>query len=112
MARILSVSYEHALLVTRHQILAKQSEHAVTSVRDLPEALEACRSDEQFDVLVIGHSIPHAEKETLIHAFRDKRPKAAVVALKRHGEDILQDADLSIEPNPQELLKTLANLVD
>jgi hypothetical protein len=111
MAKILSVSYDEALLVTRHQILERQTDHAVTSVRGFSEALNACRSDEQFNLLIVGHSILHRQKEELIHAFREKHPKAAVIALKRQDETVVRDADLLIDPNPQELLKSVGNLL-
>jgi DNA-binding NtrC family response regulator len=105
------VSYDEALLTTRQQILSRQTDYAVMSVRDFSEALNACRSDEQFDLLIVGHSIPHTQKEELIHAFREKHPKAAVIALKRQDETVVRDADLLIEPHPNELLKSVGNLL-
>lgn len=111
MAKILSVSYDEPLLLTRHQILSSQTNHAVTSVRSFSEALDACRSDEEFDLLIVGHSIPPEQKETLINTFRHQHAKAAVIALKRQDESVVRDADVLIEPNPQELLKWVGNLL-
>ena len=111
MAKILSVSYDGVLLDTRHQILSTRTGYAVTSVRGFAEALKVCSSNHQFDLLIVGHSIPHSEKEALIQAFRANRPTAPVVALKRHGEDAVPGADVLIEPNPPELLRSVANLV-
>ncbi len=110
MAKILSVSYDGVLLDTRHQILSTQTGYAVTSVRGFAEALKVCSSNHPFDLLIVGHSIPRSEKEALIQAFRANRPTVPVVALKRHGEDA-PGADISIEPSPHELLRSVANLV-
>jgi len=107
--RILSVSYDQSLLRTRQQILESKG-HTVTSACGLTNALEHCDSDTPFDLFILGHSIPHAEKESLIEHFRAKRPAAQVVALKRIGEEYVTGADLLIEPNPRELLDAV-NLI-
>ena len=110
MARILSISYDEPLLTTRQQILESRR-HNVTSIGNLAEALAACESTTRFDLLIIGHSIPHAQKEQLVQAFRERRPHKPVIALKRGGEDGVGGADLSIDPNPAELLDSVAKII-
>jgi DNA-binding NtrC family response regulator len=108
--KILSVSYDEALLTTRQRILESQG-YTVTSAQGVRDALRHCKSTAPFDVFILGHSIPREEKETLIEQFRAHRPAAAVVALRRAGEGRVRGADLAIEPNPRELLDAIANLL-
>lgn len=110
MPRILSVSYDVALLDTRQKILSSKPGNVVTSARGMAEALKLCNSSERIDLFVLGHSIPHSEKEALVQAFRANHPAAQVIALKRVGEEMVHGADLFIEPNPHELLKSVAKL--
>ena len=111
MAKILSVSYDGVLLDTRHQILSARAGYSVTSARGFAEALQVCSSDQQFDLFIVGHSIPHSDKEALIQAFRAQRSTALVVVLKLDWESAVAGADMAIEPSPHELLKSVANLL-
>ncbi len=110
MADILSVSYLPSLLETREQLL-KSEGYEVTSARDLNAALKACKGSKRFQLLIVGHSIPHAEKDLLIEAFRTNYPAAPILALKRIGEQPARGADLVIEPEPVELLRSVASLI-
>ncbi len=108
--RILSVSYDQTLLNLRRQVLESKG-HAVTSACGLRDALQHCDSDTPFDLFILGHSIPHEEKEALLERFRANRPAAPVVALKRLGEEYVTGADAFIEPNPDQLLKAITKLI-
>jgi DNA-binding NtrC family response regulator len=108
MARILSVSYDESLLKTRELIL-EERRHQVVSALGFDEALKQCHSNGNFDLLVLGHSIPHAHKELLIAEFRS-HCSAPVVALKRYGEQPVRGADFHIEPKPEHLLQVVAQL--
>jgi DNA-binding response OmpR family regulator len=83
----------------------------VTSIGTLAEALEACKSSVPFDLLIIGHSIPHSEKVELIQAFRSRRSEKPVIALKRASEGLVSGADLFVDPNPTELLDSVTRLL-
>jgi hypothetical protein len=105
----LSVSYDNSLLKTRELILADRG-YQVTSATGFVEALAACQRPGPFDAFVIGHSIPHLEKEALIEAFRTNSC-GRVIALKKMGERQVQGADVEIQPDPEHLLHTLAVMV-
>jgi DNA-binding NtrC family response regulator len=109
MAKILSVSYDGALLTTRQKILELRG-HSVTSACGLRDALQLCDSDSPFEMFIVGHSIPHEQAEVLIEHFHAKRPVSPVIALKRFGENQVEGASLVIEPNPAELLGAVAKL--
>ena len=53
--RILSISYDQALLETR-QALLEQRGYSVTSVRGFTQAIAYCKSKD-FDLFVLGHAI-------------------------------------------------------
>jgi CheY-like chemotaxis protein len=110
MAKILSVSYDEALLTTRQKILERRG-HSVTSACGLQDALQLCMSNAPFDLFIVGHSIPHGEKQALISHFRANHPDEPVVALKRYGEQQVEGASLLIEPNPGELVRAVDGLV-
>ena len=109
MARILSVSYDLALLSSR-QLLLESLGHEVVSASDFDQALQYCQDGTRFDLFVLGHSIPGAEKLTLIAGFR-ARFSAPVIALKRVGEEASADVDFYIEPEPAQLLAVISGII-
>jgi len=109
MARILSVSYDATLLRTRRMILEKAG-YEVVSTSDLAEALEKCRSTD-YDLVIMGHSIPRSDKLEIIRALRQHCP-APVLALLRGGEAPLKEAAESIDPfNPTLLLSAVERIL-
>ncbi len=110
MARVLSVSYDPSLLDMRQILLARKG-YLVDSASDISQALELCNNSTQFDLLLLGHSIPNRDKELLIKVFRAKYP-APVLALKRAPfEADVPGADLVIDPDPDVLLRAIAMLL-
>lgn len=109
MAKILSVSYYQALMTMRQQILEWQG-HSVTSASCLQDALQVCNSDGAFDVLIIGHALPHEDKEVLIQRFRAKRPAAPVIVITNFGKQEVRGASLVIGPTAEELMGAVATL--
>jgi DNA-binding response OmpR family regulator len=66
--RILSVSYDQALLATRKMLLEHRG-YDVTSALGFSDAVEQCQNCD-FDLFIIGHSIPEKDKLNLIKTFR------------------------------------------
>lgn len=85
--RILSVSYDVSLLATR-QWLLQQRGYSVTSALGYTKAVEQCHQS-HFDLFVLGHSIPGADKLSLIKTFRENC-SAPILSLERHGDDFVQ----------------------
>jgi DNA-binding NtrC family response regulator len=81
--RILSVSYDPVLLATR-QMLLKQRGHDIISALGFTDAVEQCQNSD-FDLFILGHSIPEKDKLHLIQAFKENCP-APIVSLERIGE--------------------------
>ncbi len=103
MHRILSVSYDALLLRTRQMILESRG-YEVVSAEGFTEAMEKCSSG-KYDLLIIGHSLPHKDKQVLLREFRRCCPGPALVLL-RTGETPLTDAAASIESHEPELVLT------
>lgn len=107
-ARILSVSYDMPLLRTRNMLLEREG-YEVVSTSTLKASLEYCR-DGGFDAFIIGHSIPHEHQQKLADEFR-KHSTAPVISLRRSaGEQLVRGADHMIEPDPEPLLKLVAQI--
>ena len=111
MAHILSVSYDASLLATREMIL-KLSGYEVTSAEGFTEAMERCRAG-KFDMLIIGHSIPHKDKQAIISEVRKVHP-VPVLALLRPNEHKIKDATQSFEAalGPEALLKAVRSVLE
>ena len=96
--RILSVSYDVSLLATRRMLL-EQRGCEVASALGFTHALEYCRQG-HFDLFILGHSIPVADKQSLVKTFRENC-SAPVLSLERHGETFVQ-CDFHASPDDPE----------
>jgi CheY-like chemotaxis protein len=94
MARILSISYDETLLSTRQLMLEAQG-HKVSSALGFATALKLCRESD-YDLLIMGHSIPSSDKEQIIKTLR-LVCKAPVLALLRATEPQLRVAEYNHE---------------
>ena len=81
--RILSVSYDQALLATRKMLLEHRG-YDVTSALGFTDAVEQCQNCD-FDLFILGHSIPEKDKLNLVKTFRS-HCGAPIVSLERIGE--------------------------
>jgi DNA-binding NtrC family response regulator len=107
--RILSVSYDIPLLRTRHMLLEREG-YGVVSTSNLATSLEECKKT-TFDVFVLGHSIPHEDKQKIVSAFHGVCP-APIISLRRSmSEGPILGVDFQIDPDPEQLLNTIAELV-
>jgi DNA-binding response OmpR family regulator len=100
--RILSVSYDEPLLKTRELLLKQHADYDVTSALGFTAARARC-SEGGFDLFILGHSIPARDKRELIHCFRTGS-KAPILALRKMGETMPDDADEHVDPNDIEAL--------
>ncbi|MGH9522870.1 MAG: hypothetical protein ACRD3E_10095 [Terriglobales bacterium] len=106
MARILSVSYDQTLLLTREWML-KAAGHDVVSAAGFHDAREACARPDR-GLFILGHSIPERDKLDLIACFRAANPTARVIALTRAGERRLNEVDAYVNPGePEELVRLI-----
>jgi len=94
MSRILSISYDEALLHTREMLLRREG-FAVESALGFSEAVQACEKSE-FDLVIMGHSIPPAEREQLIRQLRAVC-STPILALRRANEPLLRTADYNLD---------------
>ncbi len=108
--RILSISYDGPLLVTR-QLLLQAYGYEVASAEGFAEALEIAESDPNFDLLIMGHSIPVKDKRRIVEQIRKHRD-VPVLALLRPGETPMQEANASVEPHdPKQLVAAVQRLL-
>jgi DNA-binding response OmpR family regulator len=108
MGRILSISYDRTLLQTREMLLAAHG-HDVISSLGFKESLRQCKRAD-FDLFILGHSIPHTDKLVLINTFR-RHCRAPIISLHRPDEQMIVGTDFHIEPEPEKLLNCVAELL-
>ena len=102
--RILSISYDSVLLETRHMML-EQAGYIVVSAEGLADAIEHCSGD--FDLVIMGHSIPQKDKRAMIAELHHHGLNAPLLSLLRRGEEPIPEASRGIDPSPQHLLETV-----
>lgn len=107
-ARILSVSYDALLLRMRHMILENEG-YAVLSAHGFENSIEQCKKGE-FDLFILGHSIPHEDKFRMVEAFRQACPGPIVSLTRGASEQRVDGADYHIDPDPEPLLKLVAEI--
>lgn len=95
MSRILSISYDEALLQTR-ELLLKEEGYYVESAFGLSAAVKACQQG-NFDLVVICHSIPVEDKQEIVKQL-NAVCTTAILALQRKSEPALHGARFSIDP--------------
>ena len=106
MKRILSISYDEPLLQTR-QMMLRLKGYEVQSALGFTAALRECKSGD-FDLAIIGHSIPREDKEAIIKQLR-AICSAPVLALRRIDESPTLAADCNMEFGDPEIF---LNFVD
>jgi len=110
--RILSISYDRALLWTR-QLLLEQLGYDVVSVEGFAEAWEAAENKkDRFDLIILGHSIPPSDKKAIVAHMRDNCD-CPILALLRAYETPVAEAALSIDAaDPSAFLNAVRKTLD
>ena len=107
--RILYISYDERTLISRRALLEQQG-YSVTSAHGFSEGSVAC-ADADFDLLILGYSIPRRQKEQLLVVFRN-HCAAPVLALWRHREPIVETVNYVVfSDDPEQLLKSVATIL-
>jgi CheY-like chemotaxis protein len=103
--RILSISYDQVLLLTRQALLEREG-FEVRSAHGFADAMEACQGHHDFDVVIMGHSMPQNDKTALVSTLRTKSD-APVVSIFKSGDPPMPQADYSVAAHegPKALLK-------
>jgi DNA-binding NtrC family response regulator len=108
-ARILSVSYDKAVQQAWRMLLESQGYEVVVPV-GLAEGLERCK-DGLFDIFVLGRSVPEADKPKLVKAFRRVSAAPIISVPASSDERVADGADFHVQPDPEQLLRLIADLV-
>lgn len=110
-AYILSISYDQTLLRTR-ELLLEQMGHRVASAEGFAEAYRFCSGHhENFDLIVLGHSIPHEDKRAMISQCVHSC-SCPVLALLRSNEPPVEEATRSVATSdPRAFLDVVQELI-
>ena len=108
--RILSISYDAALLWTR-QLMLQQLGYEVVSAHGFAEAWEACEGpDSYFDLMIVGHTVPPKDKKKIIEHVRE-HCDAQVLALLRPNEGALPGANRSVEADVDNFIRAVQEML-
>jgi DNA-binding response OmpR family regulator len=110
--RILSISYDRALLWTR-ELLLEQLGYEVVSAEGFAQAWEAAENGKShFDLIILGHSIPPKDKNVIVRRMRDSC-SCPILALLRPYESAVPEAALSIDAgDPQAFLQAVREMLE
>jgi DNA-binding NtrC family response regulator len=110
--RILSISYDESLLTTRQMIL-EQEGFEVVSAYGFAEASLVCKNNPTFDLIIMGHSMPRADKTALVDMLRPHCP-APVLSIRRHNDPPLPEAQFSVDSydGPNALIATVKSALE
>ena len=99
---VIAVSYDFESLNNR--ILALQnSGHAVIPASSLDSGMNAI-STGTYHVLIIGATVPPADRIRIANESRALRPQANIISVEWPGSDRLEFADVSVPAGQEELL--------
>lgn len=108
---ILSISYDRSLLWTR-QLLLEQFGYRVSSAEGFAQAWEAAENEKNnFDLIILGHSIPPKDKQAIISHLRASCD-CAILALLRPYESPVPEAAMSIDAgDPKALIDEVGRML-
>jgi DNA-binding response OmpR family regulator len=90
-------------------MLLQTQGYDVVSVVGFESAQEKCKQG-GYDLFILGHSIPHAEKQKIVATFRQVC-SAPIISLRRNtGEQPVDGADYHIEPDPEPLMQLVGQI--
>ena len=108
--RILSISNDASLLWTRKSLL-EHAGYEVVSPDGFAAAFDACEAENgDFDLVVVGHSVPRVDKERIIAHVR-KKCRCPILALLRPHESSVRGADVSVEADPNIFLAAVKRML-
>ncbi|HKW74142.1 MAG TPA: hypothetical protein VJN64_01340 [Terriglobales bacterium] len=95
MARILNISSDASLLRTREELLKSEGVEVVSALgfEAAVQAAKAC----QYDLAILGHSIPREEKRKLAYEIKRCGAEIQLLSLQRHDSVPLPEADFSMD---------------
>ena len=90
--------------------MLQQLGYSVVSAEGFIAAIEACEPNCNFDLLILGHTVPVKDKERIISHFK-QHCDAKILALLRPHEGATQSADRSIHPEPEKLIAAVHEML-
>lgn len=102
-ARILSISHDKSILTERQNVLQTEG-YSVTSAQSVRELLTSFLL--KFDLIIVDHDIPLAEKRRLLDELRKRGCDAPVLGLFRAGVEHIGNS-----PSPEKVLRSVRSIL-
>jgi len=110
MPRILSISYDQALLRTRALLLSREG-FEVESAVGFTAAIQACKKG-TFDLVILGHSIPPEDKSAIVKQLKEVCV-TPILALQRSNDPPVTAAEYNLDSgDPRRFLSYVRKITD
>jgi CheY-like chemotaxis protein len=106
---VLAVGLDSSLLAVRDSVWRSAGYH-VTPARSIREAIAHLR-DCDFDLILLGNSLPRESRERLAYVARATRSSLPVVSITESSNDHDHFADATIRNEPDDLLHGIGELL-
>jgi hypothetical protein len=109
--RVLAVTSETSLALSRALILQRAGFHVISV--STPEQVEAALDLGPFDVFVVGHPIPKAEREQIVGWLRGIAPNVPILEIHGFNTPRIPQADSVVESSdsPSVLVSSIHKLL-
>jgi CheY-like chemotaxis protein len=105
---VLVISWHQSLAKTR-ELLLSEAGYLVTSAVGRAEAVSRCGCG--ADLLVLGHSVPSADKKEVIACYR-QHSTGPILSLLRSDQQRLPEADFGVEAfDPAEVVQVVRKIL-
>lgn len=109
MPRILSISYNEALLQTRALLLSREG-FEIESAVGFSAAIHACGKG-KFDLVILGHSIPSEDKSAIVKQLRAVCA-TPILALRRPNDPPVKNAEYNLDSgDPHQFLSYIKEII-
>ena len=109
--RVLSIGKDPVVVQLRNAVMSAAGYRVSSphSVDDIPKLLE----NEPFDIIVLGHTIPRAERVALIKRIRALGKKVPILSLYTSPDtmDRLADCEVNALEGPEALLRAIHDCI-
>ena len=106
--RILHVEFDRTLLAVRHALLESAGFEVISCFSGLATR-EVSTATAPFDLFLIGHAAPVAERNELVAWMKSNFPRTTVVVLRPRETDSSPIGDVTTTVEPADLVKAIVD---
>lgn len=90
-------------------MMLERAGYKVISAIGAERGIALCK-ESNYDLLILGHSIPQDEKQKLLAEFRKHCPAPIIVLRRNPGEQLIPNVDYQVETDPDALITLIEKI--